>query len=474
MLLSILLGCALKVPELPPPAIDIQPYRTEIDWTAVEQEAAQLLSAYVQVDTTNPSGNETEGAIFLGQVLAEAEIEYEIHESSPGRGNLIARLEGGDAEKPLCLLSHIDVVTAEPDKWPEDKQPLSGVISDGYIWGRGTLDMKGMGIMELMTMLLLKRQNVPLKRDVILIAVADEEVGGEGMQFLVDTYWDYLDCGQLINEGGLGLYDMLFEGQTVYPISVGEKGSLWLKMSAHGEAGHGSTPRPNEAPQYLLEALEALEARPIDAELSPSMQTFLASIGAHQGGAAGFVMQRPALANRLVKPKLMENPLTRAAVINTVHLTGLDGSNKPNVVPSEVSALLDCRLQPAVEPEEFLAWLKTMVGPNITFEVLGSQQGNLSDWDDPLYRALVRAATEDEPQSVAGPVISVGFTDSIYVRPMGTKAYGFVPIRLTAEDMTGFHGAQERLSVSELGLGTKKLYSAVLEVSAEGPSVAQE
>ena len=106
-------------------------------------------------------------------------------------------------------------------------------------------------------MLLLKRQSVPLKRDVILIAVADEEVGGEGIQYLVNNYWDYLDCGQLINEGGLGLQDMLFDGQTVYPISVGEKGSLWLKMTAHGEAGHGSTPRPNEAPQYLLEALES-------------------------------------------------------------------------------------------------------------------------------------------------------------------------------------------------------------------------
>lgn len=467
MLLCVLLGCALKVPELPPASIDIQPFRSTVDWSSVEEEAAQLLSAYVQVDTTNPPGNETLGAEFLGQVLDRAGISYEIHESSPGRGNLIARLEGDGTEKPLCLLSHIDVVTAEPEKWPAEQQPLSGSISDGYVWGRGALDMKGMGIMELMTVLLLKRQAVPLKRDVILIAVADEEVGGEGIQYLVNNYWDYLDCGQLINEGGLGLKDMLFEGQTVYPISVGEKGSLWLKMTAHGEAGHGSTPRPNEAPLYLLEALDALKARPIETDLSPAMETFLASVGAHKGGVAGYVMKRPTLANRLVKPKLMDNPLTRAAVINTVHLTGLDGSNKPNVVPSEVSALLDCRLQPNVKPEEFLDWLKTMVGPQIEFEVLGSQQGNLSDWDDPLYRALARAATENEPNSVAGPVISVGFTDSIHVRPKGTKAYGFVPVRLSAEDMTGFHGAQERLSVSELGLGVKKLYSAVLEVSVK-------
>ena len=467
MIIGLVLSCATKVAVLPPAPVDIHPYRSVVDWESVEDEATDILSGYLQVDTTNPPGNETEGALFLGGILEESGIPYEIHESSPGRGNLIARLEGAGSEKPLCLLSHIDVVTAEPDKWPEDKQPLSGVVKDGYVWGRGALDMKGMGVMELMTMLLLKRNEVPLKRDVILIAVADEETGGEGMQYLVNTYWDYLDCGQLINEGGLGLYDMLFEGQTVYPISVGEKGSLWVKMTAHGDAGHGSTPRPNEAPQYLLNAIDALENRDVDADLSAEMQMFLAAVGEGKGGVNGFVLKRKALVNRLVKPKLMDNPLTRAAIINTVHLTGLEGRNEPNVVPSEVSAILDCRLQPDVDPEEFLSWLETLVGPNITFETIGAKQGNASPWDDPLYYALVRAATEGEPESVAGPVISVGFTDSIYVRPKGTNAYGFVPVRLTEEEMRGFHGAHERLSVKELGLGTKKLYSAVLEVSVE-------
>ena len=176
------------------------------------------------------------------------------HESSPGRGNLIARLEGDGTEKPLCLLSHIYVVTAEPEKWPAEQQPLSGSISDGYVWGRGALDMKGMGIMELMTVLLLKRQAVPLKRDVILIAVADEEVGGEGIQYLVNNYWDYLDCGQLINEGGLGLKDMLLKDKRFIPSLLG-KSSLWLKITAHGEAGHGLPGQMKRRYTYLKRSM---------------------------------------------------------------------------------------------------------------------------------------------------------------------------------------------------------------------------
>lgn len=466
MLLALVVGCAMKINPIPEPLIDVGPYRQDLDWDTIGEEANAILSGYIQVDTTNPPGNETLGAEFLGAYLDREGIPYEIHESSPGRGNLIARIPGSGNEKPLCLLSHIDVVTAEAEKWEEDKGPLSGEISDGYIWGRGALDMKGMGVMELMTVLLLHRQKVPLKRDVVLIAVADEESGGEGMQHLVNNYWSYLECGHLINEGGLGLEDMFFEGQTAYPISVGEKGSLWLKMIASGDAGHGSTPRPNEAPQYLIEAIETLKEREIESELSPSMNEFIAQAGHGKGGVSGFVMKRPFLVNHLVKPKLMSNPLTRAAVINTVHLTGFGGANEPNVVPSEVFALLDCRLQPEVKPDEFIVWLESLVGPNIHFELIGAQQGNSSTWDDPLYYALVRAATEGEEDSIAGPVISVGFTDSIYVRPKGTIAYGFVPVRLSEEDMTGFHGANERLSTQELQLGIRKLYTAVVEVSA--------
>jgi acetylornithine deacetylase/succinyl-diaminopimelate desuccinylase-like protein len=467
MALWLFAACALKPTVLPPPPFDSEVYSSAVDWDATGSEAASILSGYIQVDTVNPPGNETRGAEFLGSLLAAEGIPYEIHESAPGRGNLVARLEGAGEEKPLCLLSHIDVVTYEAEKWPEGRHPLSGYVdSDGVIWGRGALDMKGMGVMELMSMVLVKRMGIPLRRDLILIAVADEEIGGSGIQHMVDTYWPYLECGHLVNEGGLGLEGMLVPGQTVYPISVGEKGNVWIRMWAYGLSGHGSTPRPGEAPARLLEALEALEARKISAGIGPEMGQLLANVGHDAGGAAGFVLKRPWLASLFVQPKLMSNPLTRAALIDTVHVTGFGGAKEPNVVPSEVFALLDCRIQPGVDPEAFTGWLEEIVGDDIRLEVITARAGNLSPYDDPLYHALARHAVAGEPNSVAGPVISVGFTDSIFVRPMGTRAYGFVPVVLTEEEMSGFHGAGERLPQEQLQAGVRKLFSAIVEVSA--------
>lgn len=467
MIVLSLVACLSKPTQLPPPLMDTTPIEHSIDWSAVGDESTKILRSYIQVDTTNPSGHETRGAEFLGQILDREGIPYEIHESSPGRGNLVARLEasGKPEQGPLCMLSHIDVVTAEKEKWEQD--PLSGVIEDGYIWGRGALDMKSMGVMELMTMLLLKRQGISLKRDVILLAVADEEVGGEGMRYLADTYWDYLNCEHVVNEGGLGLHDMMFEGQTVYPISVAEKGSVWLKMIAMGEPGHGSTPRPNEAPKYLLDAIDLLASRDLAAEIEGPIDQFVVNIGAHKGGVYGLVLRNPTLRKTVVKKQMLDNPITRAAIINTVHVTGLGGENKPNVVPSEVYAILDCRIQPDVAPQEFIAYLESMVSEHIRFEVISASKGSISPVDDPFFYALARQAVKDEPNAVAGPVVSVGYTDSNYLRPLGAKAYGFVPVALTGEDMEGFHGHNEKLSVENMHKGTKKLFLAVLEVTAK-------
>lgn len=324
--------------------------------------------------------------------------------------------------------------------------------------------MKGMGVLELMSLIWLHRLDVPLRRDVVLLAVSDEELSGSGAQHIVAEKWDEIGCSHLINEGGLGLSDMLFEGQTVFPISVGEKGALWLKMRAYGPPGHGSTPRPGEATEALLAAIEALSSREIDAEIHEALYELLANVGADQGGLSGFVMQRPLLVRAVVRPTLMDNPLTRAAMINTVHLTGFGGANAPNVVPSEVFALLDCRLQPGVSPAEMLAYVQGLVGPGIALEVLSAMEGNVSSWDDPLYEALSRQVAAEG--FVAGPVISVGFTDSIYFRPEGVQAYGFVPFVLSGDDLGTFHGNNERVSVENMRRGLRMLLGAVIEVSA--------
>lgn len=464
MLMLYFLGCLAKPMDIPAVTIT-EAVEQQINWKEAGEEASQVLSEYIQIDTTNPEGNETRGAEFLGKFLEKEGIAYEIHEFSKNRGNLIARIKGDGTEKPICLLSHIDVVTAEPEKW--EKDPLSGEISDGYIWGRGALDMKSMGIMELLTIVWLKRLNVPLKRDVILLAVADEEVSGGGARFIRDNYWDFIQCSHMVNEGGLGLKDMMFEGQNVYPISVGEKGQVWLKMIATGEPGHGSTPRPNESPKYLLAAIDALEARDIKAEFSMEMSELMIAAGEHKGGATGVILRQKTLRNMLVKPKLMSNPLTRAALINTVHVTSFGGESKPNVVPSEVYAILDCRIQPGVEPQEFIQYLEGIVSEHIRFEVIMTSHGQVSPTDDPFYQALAYHATKGEENAVAGPVISVGFTDSNYFRPLGVKAYGFHPVLMTEKDMEGFHGHNERLSTQNMEAGLRKLFLSVYTVSVQ-------
>ena len=468
MLPILLTGCLMKV--APPPAAPISSTAVtdRIDWDDAGEEAAQILATYIQADTINPPGNELSGALYLAELLDKEGIPNRIDEFLPGRANLIARLEGDGDEAPLCLLSHSDVVPAENDKWDADRQPLSGVRKDGYVWGRGALDMKGMGVLELLTMVWLHRLEVPLSRDIVLLVVADEEVNGLGIQRAVEQ-WDDIGCSHAINEGGMGLIDMLFEGQTVYPVSVGEKGNIWFELVARGNPGHGSTPRPDEAPAALLEALRRLEERRIEPEISDALMEFLVNIGADKGGTTGFIMQRPPLVRRLVTPSLMDNPLTRAAIINTVHLTGFNsGEHNANVVPSEVYALIDCRILPGVKVDDMVAEIQEIVGPEFELRILHAREGNLSDWDDPLYEAIVRQISAEG--HVAGPVISVGFTDSIYLRPLGVKAYGFVPFELTEEDMASFHGNRERVSEENLQRGLRMLMSAVVEFAGKDAS----
>lgn len=437
------------------------------DWPAAGQEVTALLQAYLRTDTTNPPGHETDGARFLAERLAAEGIESQILEGGPGRGNLIARVKGDGTLPPLCLLSHIDVVTAEPSSWPADKGPLSGVLDDqGYVWGRGALDMKGMGAIEAMTLILLQRSGARLKRDVVLLAVADEEVDNEGIRFIADQHWDKVGCSHVINEGGIGISDLFFPGQTVYPISVGEKGVLWARLIASGEPGHGSTPVPDRAPQRLMQAVAALEAREVEPTFHPALLETIAAAGVQKGGLTGFILQHPRLAKRVLRGRFMENPITRAAVTTTVNVTGFGGANEPNVVPGEVWANIDARVLPGQTPEQVLAELQALTPwPWVRYEVLSTHPAAVSQWDDPLFRALVARSVEGRPDVVAGPVISVGYTDSVYLRPKGVTAYGFVPFEVSAEELGTMHGNNERVSTANLERGLRILYSAVADVS---------
>lgn len=422
--------------------------------------AAIVLSKLIQARSINPEGHEDRAAAVLERLFAESSISTEVVPlGEPGRVNFIARLEGGEAP-PLCLLSHLDVVPAEEERWTHP--PFDGVISDGAVWGRGALDMKGMTVIQAVAMLAIEKQGIALDRDIILLAVADEEVDNQGIRAAIAD-WERLGCSHVINEGGMGLHDVFFEGQPVWPISVGEKGVLWLRMVAEGMPGHGSTPKPDEAPDRLVTALSKIQAREAEPRVHEAMLELFAAAGEQRKGLERFLLTRPGLATRALKGKLMANPIARAVITDTVHITGMEGANKPNVVPSEVSALLDCRLLPGTEPEELQAELEALVDdPKVRFEVLSSQRAEVTEWHgDPLYDALVRALKAETPSAAVGPAISPGFTDSIYLREIGVKAFGMVPFLLTEEELATFHGDDERVRIEELDRGVRVLIDVI-------------
>lgn len=464
----LLCGLLLASPAVAAP-VDPAPFEAGLDWQEVGAETAALLSAYLQSDDTNPPGRETRGALLLAHWFAELGLPSTIYEFAPGRGSLLVRLPADTpTQPPLCLLSHIDVVEAEADRW--ERPPLSGEIADGHVWGRGALDMKGMGAIEAMTMALLVRQRVALQRDVIFLAVADEEVDNQGIRHMVE-HWEDVGCSHVVNEGGMGLQDALFEGQTILPISVGEKGFLWGQLVAEGEPGHGSTPVPDTAPERLVAAYQALAARKLEVTWDPSVYALLHAVGEHHGGVSGWVLRHPALVRLLVKGQLMDNPLTRAILIDTVNITGFSGAKEPNVVPSRVQANVDSRLLPGTDPDEMADRIEQIVADagveGVRFEPTSQMKGAVSPWDDPFYAALARRSVEGLPGAVAGPALSPGFTDSIYLRELGVRAYGMVPFIVTEADLRTMHGDDERVSIENLERGTRALWRAVLDVAAD-------
>jgi acetylornithine deacetylase/succinyl-diaminopimelate desuccinylase-like protein len=444
------------------------------DWKAAGDEAASVLAQYLQVDTVNPDGNEDRAVAFLGGILDREGIPWVSYSFAPGRSSLVARLKGSGAEPPLCLVSHTDVVPSEPSFWPPDRPPLGGVVADGYVWGRGALDMKGMGVLELQTMIALKRQGVPLRHDVILLAVGDEEVGSGGMNDIVANHWAEIGCSQSINEGGMGIRDLLFKGQTLYGISVAEKGIAWVDMVATGPAGHGSRPAPEQAPHVLTRAAALLEAYDPKPRWHWSLLELFKNVAPTQKGLTRMVLGSTGLTKLALRERFMADPATRAELINTINLTNFSGGSSPNVVPTEVHATLDCRLLPGTTPEDMLALLRSMVpDPAIRFSLLQGRLSNESPTEDSLYQALARAAVTDasgaaRADAVAGPILSVGFTDSLLLRPLGVHAYGFVPFEVSLDEAVTMHGHGERVSVDNLREGLRILYAAVAEVSRAG------
>ena len=437
-----------------------------MDWDQLLEEATRYLQEYIRIQTVNPPGNEIEGVKFFKRIFEKESIPYQIFEPSPGRGSILATLKGNGKKKSVLLLSHIDVVPAEEGRWEVD--PFAGVIKDGYLYGRGTLDDKFMGIIEMMAVLILKRQGIPLKRDILFFATADEEMGGGlGVKWGMENIPALKESEFALNEGG---YILINEAGVAdrYEISSGQKVIFQLQLKTEGTSGHASMPTPDNPNLKLLRALGQITKWETPFKILPMVKEYFSKIAPKQSSE-----DRPfyediekGLKNPVFARKLTSNPIYNAMVRDTVVLTVLQGGSKANVIPSESSATFDCRLIPGTSKEDFLNEIKRRSGEGVEIKALAESQSILpSPLDTDLYKAIQKSAAQNDPGCPVVPLLLPGATDSRFLRDKGMIAYDFCPYRLTEKDLLRVHGNNERVAVDNLRFGMKMMVDVIKEIA---------
>ncbi len=417
------------------------------DWKTVEGEAIKTLQAYIRINTSNPPGDVTQAADFLEGILRREGIPLKRYESGPGRSVILARLKGDGSAKPLLLLNHMDVVPADASRWRRD--PFGGEIADGRIWGRGSMDMKGIGVAQLYAFIQLARQKVPLARDVLLMADPDEEVGGTlGAQWMRKNHYEELDPEYVLDEGGVGSPDLFAPGKLVFGIAVAEKKIMWLRLRAEGVAGHGSQPHDQNPNDRLVRALTRLLGESLPASSFSVLETMKSRVGT-----------------------LAANKFNNAIQHSTISLTSLrSGVGEPpkvNVIPSVAEATLDCRVLPGTTAEQWLAQIRKGLGdPAITIEVIyEGEDPVVTTQESTFYRALEAAVKRHHPDAIVTPMIVPYGTDANGFRPLGVKSYGFTPVVVPAAAIASMHGDAEFLPADALGPAIQIIFEAVRDTA---------
>ena len=439
----------------------------------IEEEVTNLLCDLIRINTTNPPGNETEAAKYVAESLNREGLKCEMFESAPGRGSVTARLRGSGEKPSLLLLSHLDVVAANPHEWSVD--PFGGVIKHGFVWGRGALDMKGMVAIEVMTMKLLRRNKVKPKGDVILAATADEEKGGEaGAGYLVRSHPEKILADYVLNEGG-GLA-IPVKNKNVYTVQTAEKGILWFKVKAKGVPGHGSVPEAaDNAIMRMNKVVGKLGTYRPEIRVVPALGRFLSEIAKEDQSL------QQILSRLLANPELGDQMLDtlartdknladeiRARLRMTIAPTMIHGGVKENVIPSECEAVFDCRVLPGQTVDQAMDLMRDLLKDvdlnKLEFETVEANEPSESPVETPLYDVIVRVLREFEPNCGVAPMLMTGGTDSRFLRRMASVCYGFHPARPDepyGEMLKTIHGIDERISIENLVFGTSVLYEVV-------------
>jgi acetylornithine deacetylase/succinyl-diaminopimelate desuccinylase-like protein len=425
----------------------------------IREDAAATLSSYIQIDTTNLPGNEMPAALWLKDQLAGRSItqDIKIYEPYPGRGMLVARISGTENLKPLMVNHHMDVVAADPAQWTYP--PFSGAIADGFVWGRGTIDTKGLGIIFLIALDQLLEEGVRFRRPIIFTAVPDEEHGGKnGMRWLVENHLAGIDPEWVWDEGSGGLKGV-FGNDLMYAIAVAEKTVYQVKLVATGDPGHGSMPHANNANVTLLAALQRIydNPRPLCADTATVLM--FKDLAATQKFPASFLLRHLScpLALTIAGGSLAKDKLTNALFRDTVSINVVNAGYQINVIPERAEALIDCRLLPGTDVEEFRSWLDNLIrDERIKVEIIhSSAPSGVAPVDSQFYQTVSKTAMQHVPGARVFPILMAGATDGRYWRERGYPAYGFAPFILDREDIGRVHGIDERISTDNLLLGIK-------------------
>jgi acetylornithine deacetylase/succinyl-diaminopimelate desuccinylase-like protein len=439
-----------------------------IDWRAVGDEAVGLLRAYLAIDTTNPPGNEAAGARFLADVLARAGIESQTVESAPGRANLVARVRGDGSLGAIVLHHHIDVVYADRRFWTVD--PFGGEMRDGFLYGRGAIDMKSTGILQLAAMLAIKRAGARLKRDLILLATADEETGSAfGAQYIAARHPEWLAGAEyaLSELGGIEIDP--HKRAPFAHIIISEKTGLPLTLTARDTPGHGSMPWPDTAPHRLIRALARLLAAERPPRVLPEVQEYFRALARvlPTEDARGFDDLARSLRDPAFRARFLARRDWAAMVRTTFAVNILRASQKLNVIPPEAVADIDCRVLAGDDPDELRAWVTRAIDDDhVRVEFAREPKvPNLSPPDTEMYKALADTLARRAPGVVVAPEILVAFTDSWVFRRMGLQAYGWSPFILDDEEWSRVHGNDERISLDNLREGARAYTELLVQMA---------
>jgi acetylornithine deacetylase/succinyl-diaminopimelate desuccinylase-like protein len=422
----------------------------------------ELLQELIRFDTTNPPGNEAACIEFLQRQLEEAGCETQVYEQTPGRPNLVSRIRGGDAP-PLLLYGHVDVVTTAGQPWTHP--PFEGRAEDGYVWGRGALDMKGGVAMLVQAFLRAQREQVGLPGDLVLVVLSDEENGGNlGAKFMVEERRD-LFAGMRYALGEFGGFSLPLGGKRFYPIQVAEKQICWLKATVRGPAGHGAMVHRGGTVARLGKLLRDLDRKRLPVHVTPVVREFVERV------AAELPRKEATVLRSLLKPRLTDAALRlmgeRGASIepmlrNTVNATIVRGGEKINVVPNAIELELDGRALPGFTPDDVMGELQAAVGADVELELVRHDPGP-AEPDLGLFETLAGVLRELDPEGIPVPLLQIGVTDGRFFAQAGIQTYGFLPMRLPEgfEFSKLIHNADERIPVDALEFGAEAVWRAV-------------